>query len=137
MRKYAEAKGLVRIILDAQNLTDTAIHPGPDIPEDPDNCVILTRYPGPGLDAEGALDVLGWQVRAVGKQGDYESAESIADFIDDGFLNFLSSYLPDDGRWVVTIARVGGAPSPLLVDDADRTHFVCSYYASVQTALSI
>lgn len=142
MKKYVEAKALVRILLDAKGFTKTKIVPGPQLPENPDDCVVLTRYGGPGLDADGALDNVSWQVRVIGKQNNYESAEEIADTIDDGFLNHFSSYVqsdPDDAstkRWVPSIERVGGAPSPLLVDDADRTHFICSYNASTESALT-
>lgn len=141
MKKFSEAKAVVRLILDAKGLVKVRIFPGPILPENPNYCVVLTRYGGAGLDADGALDVIAWQVRSIGKQNNYDSAEEIADTIDDGFLNHFSSYVfpnPEDLNekiWVPSITRVGGAPNPLLVDDADRTHFVCSYNASTQSAL--
>lgn len=142
MKKFREAKAVVRVILDAAGLVKVTIHPGPELPENPNNCVILTRYGGIGLEADGALDNVAWQVRSIGKQGSYESAEEIADAIDDGFMNHFSQYIqfsmdPDDRRWVPSIQRVGGAPNPLLTDDAERTHFVCSYNVSTQSALNI
>ena len=133
MKNYAAMKAEVRLVLDAAALQDVAIYPGPDLPDIPGKFVVLTRYGGPGLEMEGVFDARSWQVRSVGNQLDYESSETIADAIDIAFLSHFSRKIGD--IWVPSIQRVGGAPAPLPVDDADRTHFVCSYVVSVELAL--
>lgn len=134
MNTYTRAKAFVRQILDEANYSDVAVYPGPDLPDVPGAYVLLTSYGGPGLElGEGVLDGRSWQVRTVGEQMDYESAEGIANAIDIAFISRFSSDM--DGAWVASIGRVGGAPNPLMTDDADRTHFVCSYVASVELAL--
>lgn len=135
MKNFTQAKTFVRDVLDSTGHGKTGIYPGPELPDVPDDFVVLTRYGGPGLAADGALDEVSWQARCVGKQMDFESAESMADAIDIAFISHHSSRLFEGGPWVVEIRRVGGAPNPLMTDDADRTHFVCSYVASVELAL--
>lgn len=135
MKKYSDMKAAVRVILDAAGYLDVDIYPGPELPDIPGKYVVLTRYGGPGIELEGVLDAVSWQVRSVGWQmEDDESAEGIADAID---IAFLSHYSRQVGSvWVAGIQRVGGAPSSLMKDEADRTHFVCSYIVSVELALS-
>lgn len=134
MNTYGRAKAFVRAILDEAGYTKTAIYPGPVLPDIPGSFVVLTPYGGPGLElGEGVLDGRSWQARCVGEQNDYESAEGIANAIDIRFISLPSSKV--EGVWVTEIRRVGGAPSPLMTDDADRTHFVGSYTASVELAL--
>jgi hypothetical protein len=135
MKKYSEMKAAVRVILDAAGFTEVPIYAGPELQDVPDEYVLLTRYGGPGIDADGAIDVVSWQVRSVGQQmEDDSSAEDIADAIDIAFLSHYSRLV--GSTWVSSIQRVGGAPSSLAKDDADRTHFVCSYLVSVELALS-
>lgn len=133
MKSFSAMKAEVRLILDAVNLQKVLVFPGPELPDIPDNCVVLTRYGGPGLDADGAIDDVSWQVRSIGRQNDYDSAETIADAIDIAFISHYSRHV--GGVWVPRIRRVGGAPAPLMVDSGDRTHFVCSYVVSVELAL--
>lgn len=133
MKTFAEMKQVVRAILNEAGLDATEIHPGPNLPVNPDDVVVATPYGGPGLELEGVLDGRGWQFRCIGKQQDYESAEAIATAIDDAFISHYSSRLA--GKWVPSIQRVGGAPNALVTDDAERTHFVCSYIVSVELAL--
>lgn len=136
MRTYSIAKDFTREILDAANYPKTKIYPGPDLPTtDPNSYVVLSRYGGNGLDGgEGALDGYSWQARVVGKQDRYEEAEGIADAVDIGWISHMSGKI--GGIHVVEITRVGGPPSVLMVDNAERTHFVCSYNASVESALA-
>lgn len=130
------ARDFVRQIMDlapAGVYAAVHIYPGPKLPDDPGRYVMLTRYGGSGLEVDGVFDGKGWQVRVVSKQNDYDSGEALSDWIDDFFTNLPSGKVGD--LWVTGIQRVGGAPSPLMLDDADRTHFVCSYIASVESAL--
>lgn len=136
MRSFAIARDFTREILDAAGYPKAGIYPGPELPtQEANSYVVLTRYGGPGLDGgEGALDGFSWQVRTVGKQGSYEEAEGIADAVDIAWISHMSG--PIGGLHVVEIARVGGPPSVLMTDNAERTHFVCSYNASVESALA-
>lgn len=136
MRTFAVAKDFTREVMDLapDGLYEKVhIYPGPELPDDPGRFVMLTPYGGEGYEADGAIDARGWQVRVAGKQGDYDSAESLANWIDTIFTALPSSRV--GGLWVTGIRRVGGAPNPLMLDDADRHHFVCSYMASVESAL--
>lgn len=110
------------------------VMPGPNLPDIPDRYVLLTPYGGPGLNTgEGILDARGWQVRCVGLQHDEDSGEALADAIDTALLKQHSAKY--QGVWVTGVQRVGGAPVPLMVDDADRTHWVCSYIVETESAL--
>jgi hypothetical protein len=135
MRTYAKVKAFTRGILDDAGYPQVNVYRGPELQDDdPNTYVLLTRYGGAGFDADGVLDVIGWQVRIVGGQYDYDIAEGVADAIDIAFISHASGEI--EGLHVVEIARVGGAPSVLMVDDANRHHFVCSYLASVESALA-
>jgi hypothetical protein len=134
MMTFAQIKEMTRAILDGANLQGVAIHPGPGLPDNPDESVVWTPYGGPGLEVDGALDARSWQFRAIGRQGDYESAETIANVLDIAFISHFSSKIGE--LWVSSIVRVGGAPNPLTRDNGNRTHFVCSYVFSVESALS-
>lgn len=135
MRTYAIAKEFTAEILTAADYPNVPIYPGPTLPTtEPNSYVVLSRYGGTGLEGgEGALDGFSWQARVVGGQGKYEEAEGIADAIDIGWISHMSGTIGD--VWVVEISRVGGPPSVLMVDDAERHHFVCSYNTSVESAL--
>ena len=135
MRTFAIAKAFTREVLDAAGYPKVQIYPGPELPtQDPNSYVVLSRYGGTGLDGgEGALDGFNWQARTVGKQEGYDEAEGVADALDIGWISHMSGDI--GGIWVVEISRVGGPPAVLMVDNAERHHFVCSYNASVESAL--
>lgn len=108
--------------------------PGPSLPDVPGRFIVLTRYGGPGEELEGVMDGISWQVRIAGLQGDYDDAEAIADAIDVGLLSVQTANI--GGVHVAGVQRVGGAPNPLLKDDAERTQFICSYIAHTELALA-
>lgn len=134
MKSYSAMKARVREIIDATNFQDFLIFPGPELPDQPERFVVLTRYGGPGLELDGAFDGVSWQVRCVGTQMNYEDVESVADAID---IALISQHSQQVGNvWVPSVQRVGGPPSAIPTqDDADRVHFVCSYTVSVELAL--
>lgn len=107
------------------------IEDGPEIPASmPGRCVVLTLSGGPGtITEEGLFEGLGFQARCIGEQMSYLSAEMLA-FQIDRLLKAVRTRNVGDVR-VLSIARVGSPPSPLMVDDADRHHFVASYVATV------
>lgn len=110
-------------------------YPGPRMPDDTANrFVVLTRFGGPGLTTEDVIDIQGWQIRVAGNQNDYNDAEDLAFALDAVVLNRGHSQAVD-GLWMADAYRTGSPPTELLVDDAERTHFVASYLVSVQSAL--
>lgn len=111
------------------------VEPGPMLADTPGPYVLATLYGGPGEDVDGAMDDVSWQIRVAGPQNDYDRAEDAAEAIDLAMLGHHSSHIA--GVWVSGIRRVGGAPAPLMRDEAERTHFVCSYVASVQLDLPV
>lgn len=134
MRTFAQVEAWTEAIFALNGITDVLIYPGPDLPDVPDRHVIWTRYGGPGYEGgEHALDNVSWQARCVGFQDNYNSAEEIADLIDLALTNLRSQHV--GGVWVTQVQRVGGAPAPLVKDDAERTHFVCSYNIEQESAL--
>lgn len=135
MRNFEQTKAYVREILDATGYESFPIYPGPELEDgEADGYVLLTRYGGAGLQVDGAIDTFGWQVRVISNQFDYLSGEGAADAIDIEFISTASGDV--NGLHVVEINRVGGAPAVMMVDDGNRHHFVCSYLASVESALA-
>lgn len=134
MNNFEKMKAFTEEVLANASMPDVEVFPGPVLPDIPNRFVVWTRYGGSGLELEGVLDVKGWQFRAVGKQMDYTSAEEVADAIDIAMISHYSKKI--GGVWVPEIRRVGGAPSALMEDEADRTHFTCSYLVSHAMALT-
>lgn len=134
MRTFAVVRDWARPILNDAGFEEVSQYPGPSLTDDSGSHVIWTRYGGPGEDADGALDDISWQARCIGLQGDYDSAESLADTLDLALLSLFSQRI--GGIWVTRVQRVGGAPSALMIDDADRTHMICSYVIGTELALT-
>jgi hypothetical protein len=109
--------------------------PGPNMPDQPvDYVVNLSIDGGLGLQLDGVLDNVSWQVKVSGTQSLYQTAEDLAFAIDKALLSANLGRQPDD-LLVVSIYRVGGAPQHFDVDDAERTYFVCSYFFDVESGL--
>lgn len=134
MRTYQICRGWAQPILDDAGYHRFTQYPGPSLPDVPDGFVLWSRYGGPGESLEGVLDDIAWQVRVAGPQNDYDLAETVADLLDHSLLSMYSQHV--GGVYVTRVQRVGGAPSVLMVDDADRTHFVCSYNIETELALA-
>ena len=110
-------------------------YPGPNDPDQPvDLCAVLTIDGGLGLQLDGVLDNVSWQVRVLGAQNLYQLTEDLANDIDKTLLS-LGTHTTTDGLRVVSIYRVGGPPAHLDYDDAERTQFVCSYFFDVESGL--
>lgn len=114
-----------------QDRKPVMFYPGPKLPNDPGRFVMLTMYGGAGDTNDGIFSNPSVQARCVGEQGDYDDAETLAAWVD----TQLTRAWPNDlgGARVVRIQRPGAPPSTLLVDDADRTHFVCSYTVEIES----
>lgn len=118
--------------LRGQGMTaEVAVYPGPDVPSDPRACLVVTWLPGPGFSLEQMLDTPAFQVRTIGPQGNPDDARVLATMIDRAFTGPNWPGIVG-GRYVVEIRRAGGAPALDRVDDADRTHYVCTYLADVE-----
>jgi len=111
----------------------SVIVPGPDDPDVPGSYIKITRTGGPGTEMEDLLDIIEIQFECVGEQFDYDSAERIALEVDVLLQRLTMTYV--GGARVISVWRVGSAPAPLLVDDAQRHHFACSYLWRVQSGL--
>lgn len=97
--------------------------------------VVLTPVSGPGRQTDGLTEVVGWQARSVGEQRDYNSAEDLAWRIDDLF-NAMNGTTTVENVRVISGYRLGSPPTLLMVDDAERHHFVCSYLLSVYSSVA-
>lgn len=109
---------------------------GPELPPSmPNRCVVMTLTGGPGtLTEEGAFEQISFQVRCIGEQNDYDSAEGLAFAVDRLFRAVPTQTIPvadADPVRLLSLVRSGPPPSALMVDDADRHHFVASYIATV------
>lgn len=108
--------------------------PGPQEPDQPvDLMCMLTRDGGLGLQLDGVLDNVSYQVMTAGSQNLFEQAEALADDIDTALIGLPTGTYA--GKRVVSVVRVGGPPQALVVDNADRTQFVCSYFFDVESTL--
>lgn len=122
-------------------ITDTLDDPpyvakGPRLPDIPGRYILLTPYGGGGGFAHEQLTSnRPIQVRSVGEQGDWDGAEYLAQQVD-----YLFTFgWPDslDGAAVIRVVRSGGDPYPLMVDDAERAHFVCSYLWEIESTAPV
>lgn len=132
--RYATFKEFAQAGLAGTPQEGAPFEPGPDLPNIPGRFVVLTRFGGPGLNTEDLFDGVGYQVRAVGEQVNYQDAEDLALAIDLWFLRKGFSQRVG-GKWMTSIQRLGSPPTPLLVDDAERHHFVCSYVVDIESGL--
>ena len=98
----------------------------------PNELVFLTLGGGAGMTTEGLFDQPFLSVRAIGRQNDFTGAENLAYFLDAGLLAFDSNGIIGNAP-VLRVARSGGAPALLMMDDASRYHFTCSYIVETQT----
>lgn len=106
---------------------------GPQLPPNPGRFVLVSSTSGPGLDSEEIVDTQGFQLRVVGDQHDYESAEDLAWNLDREIIRFGAHSKMVDDTWVVSIKRAGSAPSVLEQDEAFRWHLVCTYNVQAES----
>jgi hypothetical protein len=109
------------------------VEPGPDDPIVPGKWVKITREVGPGLNTESMFEQILFSVEVAGEQENYNSAEDLAFEVDRFFLRQTRQKV--GGVLVLSWTR-GGGPQPLLIDNARRWHFACSYTLDVQSALT-
>lgn len=108
--------------------------------------IAVTPAPGPGLTLELAYEDVGYQLRTVGRQARGEADKAAKSVEAQGVALamdhvILGSVVPPTyptvigGSRVLFGSRPGGAPSPLITDQAGRTHYVASYLFRVSTGL--
>lgn len=97
----------------------------------PGRLVLLTIGSGIGFSTEQVFDRPMVQVRTAGLQMDYTDGEKLAQDCDRGMTAIASSQFLN-GKWCLSINRVGGPPLLLLKDDGDRYHFTCSYIVEIE-----
>jgi hypothetical protein len=97
----------------------------------PDMLIIITPWPGGGLDSEAIFDRAAIQLRTVGPQMDYAKAEQLAIDCDQALISFALSQLVNE-KWWLSVQRAGGSPALLQKDDGDRYHFYCNYIVEVE-----
>ena len=137
MLAYADVEGFVASGLTALNYDPLPfLDPGPATDPNvqdlvPGMMVILSLSGGAGLDSEQVFDRAGLQVRSIGDQQDYTSAEKLAQDIDN-LLVGVDSSRSINSKWTLAIQRAGGPPAFLLKDNGDRYHFTCNYIWEVQ-----
>lgn len=112
------------------------VYDGPDIPDDPGTMLVVTMLPGAGFLMEQALDAPAFQVRTIGPQANADAARALAEAVDGAFTaavwpRTLTDPVTSSTRHVVTVHRSGGRPAQDRVDNAQRTHWVCTYVAEI------
>jgi hypothetical protein len=134
---YEDVKSLLTDYLTKLGTYDPlpVFDPGPGTNVDandisPEQLIIITMF-GAQLDAEEAFDRANVQIRAVGVQMDYDSAERLAQDCDKAMMSIdISQFI--NGKWTLDIWRAGGGPQLILKDDGDRYHFFCNYIWEVE-----
>jgi hypothetical protein len=113
-------------------MTDAvAVYEGPELPADPNTCLVVTWTTGPGFQLEQALDTPAFQVRVMGPQGNPDQARILAENVDRSFTRHVWPAMLGE-LYVVEIRRAGGTPAVDRLDNADRTHYVCTYLADIE-----
>lgn len=88
---------------------------------------------GQGLTSEGIFDRPYINIRTIGKQLSYSTAEKLAWDVDK--IMYVDGNATVGTVRVLYVARVGGGPQLVDYDSADRYHFQCTYVAEVQSGL--
>lgn len=133
--KFSDVKDLIATRLVGTRWEGVYIHAGPDDEQTPPGrFVMLTLIGGPGLNTEALFDGRSYQVMVAGEQGSFEDSEDLAYMIDSILINLYSQSI--GGTWVTGVVRQGGPPTPLSVDDAERTRFTCNYIFDVRSAVA-
>lgn len=113
-------------------LPDLVFRAGPKQDEDEtDAYILVTPLPGGPMTLEERAEQPSFQIRSIGEQssGDNNDGLDTAEvnaFRVDRFI--LTAFRPVIGGVpAIRLFRAGGSPAPLEMDDADRTHVVCTY----------
>jgi hypothetical protein len=97
----------------------------------PGRLIFLTVGGGSSQTTEGLFDQPFITARVIGKQFDYEDAETMAWDLDGIFMRIGGNRMVG-AAFTLRIARSGGVPQLLECDTANRYHFTCSYITETQ-----
>lgn len=121
------------------------VNPGPPtyegVADTVNRAVVITVGGGPGLFLEEVFDRVLVSIDTAGDQSDPRSAEDLAMLVDQQMLaldrprDVAADDDPGDKIRVLAVTRAGGRPTPVAVDDGDRTHLACSYIWQVQSGV--
>lgn len=101
----------------------------------PGPLILITRITSAGLITEERLvNQPGFELRCVGEQDDYDSAEDLA-FRVDWLLMSPSVAMVMGGVRVSAVQWVSGGPTLLTRDAARRSHFTCGYVFTVPSGM--
>lgn len=137
-----EASGLVSedvitwLKLQATELDQIEMSPGPNVADTPDQLVTVTSVPGPGLGMDGLLDMRAFQLRCRGPQFDHPQAARMSSFVDKVVLQ--ADFPVEVGPYrIVEVRRLGGGPSPVpgTPDSGNRYEYLATYLFTVTTDL--
>lgn len=141
--RFSDVEAYVKGGLTAAPLSyGTPSKPAPHIAPGPSGLARLVRkFPGPilyltvgngtGLTTEALYDQPFITARSIGKQNDYDFAETLAGDVDRLLLDVVNGTSMGAAR-VLYVTRTGGAPQLVELDDGERYHFQCTYIAEVK-----
>lgn len=98
----------------------------------PQGLLFLTLGNGLGPAKEGVFDRPFITVRAIGKQDNFEYAETLAYDVDDILFSLDHNHVWPAGGRTLSVTRTGGAPQLVDYDESNRYHFQATYIAEAQ-----
>jgi hypothetical protein len=117
---------------------EVEVNPGPPSYEGVSDtvgpAVVVTVGGGPGLRLEQQWDDVMVSFDIAGDQNDPDGAISLAHVVDQRILG-LNRTQNVGGIRVQFATRAGGRPTPVSVDDGDRTHLAVSYVWRVESGV--
>jgi hypothetical protein len=101
------------------------------MPNEPEACVAVARYPGPESDGRLGYDEPRIQVRVRAARGDVTVAEDRAQDIYDDLHGLTSTRLPL-GTYLVSLLGVQGGPAYIGQDEQGRAEYVVNFRAHLR-----
>lgn len=103
----------------------------------PNATVFVTVGDGTGLTTEDTFDQPFIRIRAIGEQNDAEGSEQLALDLDVGLLRVSNAGFPQllGNATVLYVSRLGGRPSLLEKDKANRYHWVGTYITEAPSGI--
>lgn len=98
----------------------------------PQGILFLTLGNGVGPVMEGLFDRPFITVRVVGKQQDFDYAETLAYDVDNILMSLPANHTWPHGGRTLFVNRTGGSPQLVDYDESNRYHFQTTYIAEAQ-----
>ena len=102
------------------------------LPPDPDQCVVVTEFPGNQMQLQNAVDVPSVQIICRSAQLDNKTARDLSHQVDSFFLDDTILPYDLDGSHVLTAGRLGGGPGYFATDEENRITYVCNYWIQIE-----